>query len=179
MDALCKDLSQRFPTKKIIFITPTEQNNNGANLEIKTGYTAKDYANVMNIICSKYGIPVFDANACSGINPVIGDISGMYTTDSLHLNDAGHERLGVLLSQFLLNPFSVGVSPSYPVQPDYIGKTLTVHSSDNGFIHLTALVEVDSDMVSGSKVQTFLKGSNPVNMGLGVSTELGGTIFTK
>ena len=111
MDALCKGLLQRFPTKKIIFITPTEQNNNGANLEIKTGYTAKDYANVMNIICSKYGIPVFDANACSGINPVIGDISGMYTTDSLHLNDAGHERLGVLLSQFLLNPFSVGFSP--------------------------------------------------------------------
>ena len=55
---------------------------------------------------------------------------------------------------------------------------MTVHSSDNGFIHLTALVEVDSDMVSGSKVQTFLKGSNPVNMGLGLTTELGGTIFT-
>ena len=107
METLCDGLLTKYPGKTIIFITPTEQNNNGCNSANKTGYTATDFANAMKRVCAKYSIPVFDANTCSGIYPLNQANASIYTTDKLHLNNKGHEVLGNKLSKFILNGANV------------------------------------------------------------------------
>lgn len=107
METLCDGLLTKYPGKTIIFITPTEQNNNGCNSANKTGYTATDFANAMKRVCAKYSIPVFDANTCSGIYPLNQANAAIYTTDKLHLNNKGHEVLGNKLSKFILNGANV------------------------------------------------------------------------
>ena len=109
METICDGLLTKYPGKTIIFITPTEQNNNGCNSANTTGYTATDFANAMKRVCSKYSIPVFDANTCSGIYPLNQANASIYTTDKLHLNNKGHEVLGNKLSKFILNGANVVV----------------------------------------------------------------------
>ena len=109
METLCDGLLTKYPGKTIIFITPTEQNNNGCNSANNTGYTATDFANAMKRVCAKYSIPVFDANTCSGIYPLNQANASIYTTDKLHLNNKGHEVLGNKLSKFILNGANVVV----------------------------------------------------------------------
>ena len=70
METLCDGLLTKYPGKTIIFITPTEQNNNSCNSANRTGYTPTDFANAMKRVCAKYSIPVFDGNTCSGIYPL-------------------------------------------------------------------------------------------------------------
>ena len=107
METLCDGLLTKYPGKTIIFITPTEQNNNNCNSSNTTGYTATDFANAMKRVCAKYSIPVFDANTCSGIYPLNQANATLYTTDKLHLNNKGHEVLGNKLSKFILNGANV------------------------------------------------------------------------
>ena len=107
METLCDGLLTKYPGKTIIFITPTEQNNNGCNSANNTGYTATDFANAMKRVCAKCSIPVFDANTCSGIYPLNQANASIYTTDKLHLNNKGHEVLGNKLSKFILNGANV------------------------------------------------------------------------
>ena len=109
METLCDGLLTKYPGKTIIFITPTEQNNNNCNNANKTGYTATDFANAMKRVCAKYSIPVFDANTCSGIYPLNQANGNIYTTDKLHLNNKGHEVIGTKLSKFILNGANVVV----------------------------------------------------------------------
>ena len=109
METLCDGLLTKYPGKTIIFITPTEQNNNRCNSANKTGYTATDFANAMKRVCAKYSIPVFDANTCSGIYPINEANGRIYTTDNLHLNNKGHEVIGTKLSKFILNGANIVV----------------------------------------------------------------------
>ena len=109
METLCDGLLTKYPGKTIIFITPTEQNNNSCNSANRTGYTPTDFANAMKRVCAKYSIPVFDANTCSGIYPLNEANASLYTTDKLHLNNKGHEVLGNKLSKFILNGANVVV----------------------------------------------------------------------
>lgn len=109
METLCNGLLTKYPGKTIIFITPTEQNNDKCNSANTTGYTATDFANAMKRVCAKYSIPVFDANTCSGIYPLNEANAAIYTADKLHLNDKGHEILGNKLSKFILNGANVVV----------------------------------------------------------------------
>ena len=109
METLCNGLLTKYPGKTIIFITPTEQNNNNCNSSNTTGYTPTDFANAMKRVCAKYSIPVFDANTCSGIYPLNQANASIYTTDKLHLNNKGHEVLGNKLSKFILNGANVVV----------------------------------------------------------------------
>ncbi len=107
METLCNGLLTKYPGKTIIFITPTEQNNNSCNSANTTGYTPTDFANAMKRVCGKYSIPVFDANTCLGIYPLNEANASVYTTDKLHLNNKGHEILGNKLSKFILNGANV------------------------------------------------------------------------
>ena len=107
METICDGLLTKYPGKTIIFITPTEQNNNSCNSANRTGYTPTDFSNAMKRVCAKYSIPVFDANTCSGIYPLNQANASLYTTDRLHLNNKGHEVLGNKLSKFILNGANV------------------------------------------------------------------------
>lgn len=101
MDELCSALIDKYPAKTIVFITPTEQNNPECTAANTTGTTAADIAKAMKEVCAKYAIPVYDANALSGIYPLNEKQAEIYTSDGLHLNDAGSERLGKQVAAFL------------------------------------------------------------------------------
>ena len=127
MDTLCSLLVNNFPTKTIVFITPTEHNNAACNQQNTTGLTAKDFSEAMKKVCAKYAIPVFDANALSGIYPQNAKQAEKYTTDSLHLNDAGQERLGKQVAAFLQNSCYIEANGVYmPV----IGDAMYAYCSD-------------------------------------------------
>ena len=101
MDYTCRMLLDKCSEGSILFVTPTEQDYLGC--QHTAGLTATDFAKAMKEVCGKYGIPVFDANAISGIYPKNLANARLYTTDYLHLNDAGHERLGKLLAAYIRN----------------------------------------------------------------------------
>lgn len=103
MDTLCKGLYNKYPTKLIVFITPTEQNNENCISSNTIGTCVSDYANAMRRVCVKYGIRVFDAHAILGIYPYIEANSSYYTTDGLHFNDTAQEKLGRELCKYLLS----------------------------------------------------------------------------
>lgn len=110
MDELCSALINKYPTKTIVFITPTEQDNEDCTADNTTGLTATDFAQAMKKVCAKYAIPVYDANALSGIYPLNESQAAAYTTDGLHLNDTGSERLGKQVAAFLQNHCHIATS---------------------------------------------------------------------
>jgi lysophospholipase L1-like esterase len=180
MNTLCNGLYSKYPGKQIVFITPTEEDN--SSCVSSKGYVVSDFANAMRAVCSKYSIPVFDANACVGIYPYNQINSDLYTTDKLHLNDEGHKAIGDKLSRFVLNGcisnscviVNSGDVPQ-PTDP-WIGKTFSATGKRyDDFYHLTLLLDADSDCFNGSKVTGHLKGSDLVNVVAGSMS--GGSIF--
>ena len=134
MDELCNYLLDKYPGKLIIFITPTEQNNDSCNTANTTGHTVTDFAEAMKKVCEKYSIPVYDAYSKSGIYPLNEKNASIYTTDKLHLNDEGHKRLGHQISLFIQN--TCYAPEDAVVLTDTIGTTKTA-SYTNKSIYLT------------------------------------------
>jgi lysophospholipase L1-like esterase len=97
---LCNGLINKYPTKTIVFVTPTKQDRTTGNM------TCEDIAEAMKVMCKRYAIPVFDANSLSGIYPYNTDNADHYTRgDKLHLNAEGNARLGRMLGNFILSLF--------------------------------------------------------------------------
>lgn len=173
MDTLCALLVNNFPTKTIVFITPTEHNNAACNQQNTTGLTAKDFSEAMKKVCAKYAIPVFDANALSGIYPQNAKQAEKYTTDSLHLNDAGQERLGKQVAAFLQNSCYIEANGVYmPVIGDamyayYSDGCLSVDFDTNdpmaalfGAVPLPGVVKMSVDMsVYTEPLKNYMGGS--------------------
>ena len=86
---LCQELRKKYQGKAIIFVTPTNQNN--AAFVHANGVRMYDLAKAMAEACALEGVLCLNAQASLGINPVYDQT---FTTDGLHLNDAGHELLG-------------------------------------------------------------------------------------
>ena len=101
LHSLCKGLITKYPTKTIIFITPALQAGYFSSPN-NQGNVSRDYANAIIQVCNYYSIPVFDNNRLSGITPTIPASKSTYTTDGLHWNLAGHERVGTKLAQFIM-----------------------------------------------------------------------------
>ena len=134
MEELCTYLMETYPEKQIVFITPTEQNNANCNGSNTTGHTATDFAQAMKKVCAKYAIPVYDANSMSGIYPLNGANAAKYTTDKLHLNDAGQKRLGQQVLAFVQN--HCYVPEEGKALTDLVGTALHAHYSNNSlYVH--------------------------------------------
>ena len=105
LKTLIEGLINKYPHKNIIFMTPAHigsrfQNGTNFNEPNPIGLTTIDYSNAIKNMCAIYSIPVFDNNALCGINKINEEI---YTNDSLHWNNLGHERVGKKLSKFIIN----------------------------------------------------------------------------
>lgn len=103
LKALCAGLVTKYPTKRIFFFTPLQRDwqgggqvaGVGANAK---GYTLLDYCNAIKSVCADHGIPVVDLYSTSGIT--IGNITN-WTSDRLHINAAGGERVGKQAGLFI------------------------------------------------------------------------------
>lgn len=97
LNVLCKGLLEKYPGKKIGFITPY-----APGYDYMASWIAPDYINAIITICSKYKIPVFDNGRDGGIDWQDASQMEAYTFgDEVHLNEAGMEYVSYKYEQFL------------------------------------------------------------------------------
>ena len=81
LNNLCKGLISKYPTKKIMFITPFKK---------QTSFL--QYVNAIEEVCANYGIAVFNNCKRGGIAfDIEKQASALTLGDNVHLNAAGHE----------------------------------------------------------------------------------------
>ena len=190
LHSLCKGLITKYPTKTIIFITPALQAGYYPSPN-NQGNVSRDYANAIIQVCNYYSIPVFDNNRLSGITPTIPVSKSTYTTDGLHWNLAGHERVGTKLAQFIMyggntlvyNPNAGGNTGEgnggsndgnngrYTTK-NIIGKKYVVKGMQHGQYHLTILLP-KNNYSNGTNIFVAME-LTPTNCTLGS----GATLFS-
>lgn len=103
LKVLCAGLVTKYPSQRIVFITPLQRDWQGGGQVAGVGanglgYTLIDYCDAIKAVCRDYAIPVLDLYAESGIT--ITNIT-TWSADRLHPNAAGHIRIGKQLAKFL------------------------------------------------------------------------------
>lgn len=96
MEELCKALITKYPSAKIGFVTPWNVPRDGF----------KQVIDIMEDICAKYSIPIFNAAKNSGIYVWDEEFRKLYfqsSMDTAHLNDKGHNLFMNKGEKFLLS----------------------------------------------------------------------------
>jgi lysophospholipase L1-like esterase len=104
-------LKTKYPTQKIVFMTPAKCVFYGAPYILPSPRPGKledarpliEYVRVIEETGKKMGIPVLNLYENLNINPMEEGDCRRFTTDGLHFNDEGHARLASLLEAFLLS----------------------------------------------------------------------------
>lgn len=87
LNVLCKGLIEKYPGKRIGFITPIQRY--GVPFDDNKW---QSYQNAIKEVCGKYSIPVLDGTKEVGLAiSSVSSIKDRYTIDGLHLNDDGHK----------------------------------------------------------------------------------------
>lgn len=87
LNVLCKGLIEKYPGKRIGFITPIQRY--GVPFDDSKW---QSYQNAIKEVCGKYSIPVLDGTKEVGLAiSSVPSIKDKYTIDGLHLNDEGHK----------------------------------------------------------------------------------------
>lgn len=93
MDILCQGLLEKYPGKKIAYITPLYYNSDDA---------AGQYIKAIFEVCNQYGIPVIDMYYSGPFSAAVpAEIRALYFYDGLHPNDYGHEVMARYIGQQL------------------------------------------------------------------------------
>jgi len=97
-------LKSKYPTAKIVAVTPLHRKDEKAPLE--RGYylsPLKDYVRAIKTVAEKFSIPVLDLFSNKELNfEQIENSEKYFSGDGLHPNDLGHEIIANELYQFLL-----------------------------------------------------------------------------
>jgi len=101
---LSVDLINKYPTARIVFFTPLHRSTKPEPRFRGDGYwSLDDYAAAIRQNAAYFAFPVLDLRTQSGIQPTVPVIKEKFTTDGLHPNDAGHERLFRMIDRFIAN----------------------------------------------------------------------------
>ena len=122
LKGICEYVINKFPTIPFFVFTPIQTNfiDRPANIPDDNqykgntqGYNRKglkllDYVNAIKEVCKLYSVPCCDLynNFIYGSSKMLGnnkDISGIYGSDGLHLNDEGQKRLALKMASFIRN----------------------------------------------------------------------------
>ena len=178
MDTLCRGLYNKYPTKLIVFITPTEQNNANCTAANTIGTCVSDYANIMIRVCSKYGIRVFDAHSILGIYPYVEANANYYTTDGLHFNNVAQEKLGKELCRYLLSGMQSTtylIDDDVPEDPSEPLWTVTYTPTETTSTHFTVVCETSK--IQNKSITFNMNTSNWEGLENAIATA-GGGVFT-
>ncbi len=93
---LCTCLIERYPTKKIILITPLHR-----EMENRYGTSLSAYVNAVREVAEWYSLPVLDLYANLGVNPNLPIMKTTYMPDGLHPNNSGHKLIAEKIAAFL------------------------------------------------------------------------------
>ncbi|MBE6654395.1 MAG: hypothetical protein E7608_02915, partial [Ruminococcaceae bacterium] len=91
---------------KVFFATPTPAFYEGTlsdDVMNKEGYTAADVCRAIKETAALYGIPVVDMHSLVGFTDANAE---RFLMDTVHPNEAGHERIAEIWADFLLNNYS-------------------------------------------------------------------------
>lgn len=99
---LMEGLIKKYPTSDILFITPIKQNHAQCTDPNTNGLTLKQVKDAICKVAEIYSLPVLDLYSESGICPTLDIHKTMYTTDGLHLNKVGHEKIGYKILKKLM-----------------------------------------------------------------------------
>ena len=98
LHVLCNGLVEKYPGKRIVFITPFHRANEGVN---SAGYTLAQYRQaIFDVARDVYGFAVLDGWAV-GMSPKNLTIKAEYIVDGLHPNPPGHELIGQSVAHML------------------------------------------------------------------------------
>ena len=102
---LCRELTERYMDKDIVFFTPMPREAYGwlhgqAN---DAGYKLIDYVNAIKEVTSHYSIPCLDLYSCSRLMPWSVNFRNEYMTDGLHPNNDKHKTISEPMINFLRN----------------------------------------------------------------------------
>ena len=98
-------VKKMYPTKQIVLLTPIHRaqfHRSDTNWQITEDYAngcgsyLDDYVNAVKDAGNIWAVPVIDLNAVSGLYPMADEYAQYFkdaTTDRLHPNDKGHERI--------------------------------------------------------------------------------------
>lgn len=93
------------PKTKIVFITPLKRgrfkNEPTYPAPNKAGNKLEEYVQAIKYVCGEKSIQVIDLFNDSGIN---GNNLSQYTTDNIHLNAAGYDKISKIIADELENP---------------------------------------------------------------------------
>ena len=101
--SLCLRLIRRYPTKRIVLMTPLHRRSENATTnEIGLPcHPLRDYVRAIKEVAAEYSLPVLDLFATAGIQPMIPEQREAFCPDGLHPNDAGARRLADRVIAFL------------------------------------------------------------------------------
>lgn len=100
VECLMNILTTKYAGKQIVFLTPSRR---AGDVPSNDRTPLKAFVDVIVQKAEKYGIPVLNLYEKLGINPNIKEDCEKYTTDGLHLNNAGHAVLAECVIEFLNN----------------------------------------------------------------------------
>ncbi len=101
---LCIKLREKYPTAKIVVMTPIHRDNehmvyNG--FHVRTAACLETYVNIIKEVAEYHKLSVLDTYHECDINPNLPSHKENYVPDGLHPNDAGHEIIYNCLKNFL------------------------------------------------------------------------------
>lgn len=96
LHTLYVSLINKYPTKKIVAITPLHR-----IMENRFGTSLSAYVNAVREVAEWYSIPVLDLYANLGANPNVPIIQQTYMPDGLHPNNLGHKLIAEKIAAFL------------------------------------------------------------------------------
>ncbi len=103
--SLSEIIMRRHPDAKIVFMTPARRlGDETASQSVHRyvpGLPLRRYVEAVKDICKDYSIPVLDLYEKLGIDPNQEADRSAFTSDGLHFNDAGHQRIAACLRDFL------------------------------------------------------------------------------
>lgn len=110
--------STKYAGKQIICVTPYQTDNGtlASYTANSAGKTMKDYVDAMKERCAYYSIPLLDLFSNSGIAAAINSAqkTAFLSSDGIHPNDVGHQRIYERLFSFLLSTTYFPASVSIP-----------------------------------------------------------------
>ena len=170
LKVLCEGLISKYPTKQIIFVTPTEVSNDwyqtGSKKRVPEGVTVQQYVNAMIEVCEMYSVPVYDAFGKLSVYAKDSSQNSIYLSDGLHLNNAGHELLGKALYNFILSLSRTEVSyeSTTPEIVPVTGVSLDKNSLALAPQETSSLVASISPSNATDKTVTWTTSSNKVTL---------------
>lgn len=101
LHTLFKDVTERFLNSEIAVITPMHRSGEYTSKNKANGLYLKSYVDAIREVAEYYSLPLIDLYKDLGIQPDLPLVKEKYTTDGLHPNDLGHQKIAKIIVNYI------------------------------------------------------------------------------